>query len=84
MGEDSWAQQAHAFELLGTVLDLTGWMGGELMRVDRGWGMRWDMEVLACLLVFTFSFLLPHSCKFVVLSRSICLHSYGFTWSRRR
>ena len=40
--------------------------------------MRWDMEVLACLLVFTFSFLLHHSCKFVVLSRSICLHSYGF------
>ena len=25
-------------------------MGGELMRVGRGWGMRWDMEVLACLL----------------------------------
>ena len=24
MGEDSWAQQALAFELFGTVLDLTG------------------------------------------------------------
>ena len=32
----------------------------------------------ACLLVFSFSFLLHHSCKFVVLSRSICLHSRGF------
>ena len=40
--------------------------------------MHWDMEVLACLLVFSFSFLLHHSCKFVVLSRSICLHSHGF------
>ena len=48
------------------------------MRVDRDWGMHWDMEVLAYLLVFSFSFLLHHSCKFVVLSRSICLHSYGF------
>ena len=37
MGEDSWAQPAHAFELLGTVLDLTGGVdGGELMRVGRG------------------------------------------------
>ena len=79
MGEESWAQQTLAFELLGTVLDLTGGVdGGELMRVGRGWGMRWDMEVLACLLVFSFSFLLHHSCKFVVLSRLICLHSYGF------
>ena len=53
-------------------------MGGELMRVGRGWGMRWDMEVPACLLVFSFSFLLHHSCKSVVLSRSICLHCHGF------
>ena len=55
-------------------------MGGELMRVTvgRGWGMRWDMEVLACLLGHHFFFLLHHSCKFVVLSRLICLHSYGF------
>ena len=29
IGEDSWAQQAHAFELLGTVLDLTGGVDGE-------------------------------------------------------
>ena len=37
IGEDSWAQQAHAFELFGTVLDLTGGVdGGELMRVGRG------------------------------------------------
>ena len=28
MGEDSWAQQALAFELLGTVLDLTGGVDG--------------------------------------------------------
>ena len=56
MGEESWAQQTLAFELLGTVLDLTGWMGGELMRVDRGWGMHWDMEVLACLLGLQFFF----------------------------
>ena len=85
MGEDSWAQQALAFELLGTVLDLTGGVdGGELMRVGRGWGMRWDMNVLACLLGlhFFFSFLLHHSCKFVVLSRSICLHSHGFVVKR--
>ena len=28
------------------------------MRVGRGWGMLWDMDVLACLLgLFTFSFL---------------------------
>ena len=40
--------------------------------------MRWDMGVPACLLVFTFSFLLHHSCKFVVLSRLICLHPHGF------
>ena len=54
--------------------------GGELMRVGRGWGMLWDMDVLACLLGlhFFFSFLLHHSCKFVVLSRLICLHSHGF------
>ena len=57
-------------------------MGGEL-RVGRGWGMHWDMEVLAYMLVFSFSFLLHHSCKFVVLSRLICLHSMG-SWSRRR
>ena len=57
MGEDSWAQQAHAFESLGTVLDLTGGVdGGELMRVGRGWGMRWDMEVPACLLGLQFFF----------------------------
>ena len=31
-------------------------MGGELMRVGRGWGMRWDMEVLACLLILHFFF----------------------------
>ena len=38
------------------------------------------MEVLACLLGlhFFFSFLLHHSCKFVVLSRLICLHCHGF------
>ena len=53
-------------------------MEGELTRVGRGWAMRWDMEGLACLLVFSFSFLLHHSCKFVVLSRLICLHSHGF------
>ena len=55
-------------------------MGDELTRVGRGWGMRWDMEVLACLLGlhFFFSFLLHHSGKFVVLSRLICLHSHGF------
>ena len=28
MGEDSWAQQALAFELLGTVFDLTGGVDG--------------------------------------------------------
>ena len=50
MGEDSWAHQALAFELFGTVLDLTGSVRGELTRVGRGWGMRWDMEVLSCLL----------------------------------
>ena len=55
-------------------------MGGELMRVGRGWGMRWDMDVLACLLGLHlfFSFLLYHCCKFDVLSRSICLHCHGF------
>ena len=29
MGEVSWTQQALAFELLGTVLDLTGGVDGE-------------------------------------------------------
>ena len=53
-------------------------MGGELMRVGRGWGMRWDMEVLSCLLGLHFFFLLHHSCKFVALSRLICLHPHGF------
>ena len=53
-------------------------MGSKLMRVCRGWGMRWDMEVPECLLGFTCSFLLHHSCKFVALSRSICLHFHGF------
>ena len=33
-------------------------MGSKLKRVGRGWGMRWIMEVLACLLGFYFSFLL--------------------------
>ena len=47
----------------------------ELMRVDRGWGIRWDLRAYW---VSTFSFLLHHSCKFVVLSRSICLHPHGF------
>ena len=31
-------------------------MGGELTRVGRGWGMRWDMEVLSCLLGIHFFF----------------------------
>ena len=30
MGEDSWAQRMLAFELLDTVLDLTGSVDGEL------------------------------------------------------
>ena len=34
MGEDSWAQQALAFELLDAVLDLTGSVDGE--QVDKG------------------------------------------------
>ena len=51
MGGDSWAHQALAFELFGPVLDLTGSVDeGELTRVGKGWGMRWDMEVLSCLL----------------------------------
>ena len=29
-------------------------MGGELMRVGRGWWMLWDMEVPACLLDLQF------------------------------
>ena len=55
-------------------------MGSELMRVGRGWGMRWDMDVLACLLGLHlfFSFLLHDSCKFVVLSGLICLHFHRF------
>ena len=40
--------------------------------------MRWDMEVHACSLGLTFSFLLHHSCKCVVLSRLISLHSHRF------
>ena len=40
--------------------------------------MLWITEVLACLLgVFTFTFLTHHICKFVVLSRLICLHFRG-------
>ena len=54
-------------------------MGSKLMRLGRGWAMHWIMEVLVCLLgFFTFSFLLHHSCKSVVLSRLICLHFRGF------
>ena len=53
-------------------------MGSKLMRVGRGWGMIWIMEVLACLLGFHFSFRLLHRCKFVALSRLICLHLHGF------
>ena len=51
-------QQALAFELLNTVLDLMGSVdgGGKLMRVGRGWRMRWIVEVLACLLGFPLSF----------------------------
>ena len=48
------------------------------MRVGRGWGMLWDMDVLACLLGLHFSYLLHHSCKFVVLSRLIGLHLHEF------
>ena len=50
-------------------------MGSKLMRVSRDWGMIWIMEVLACLRacwVFTFTFHMHHSCKFVVLIRFIC------------
>ena len=53
-------------------------MGSEQMRVSRGWGMFWIMEVLVCLLGFHFAFPLHHSCKFVALSRLICLHLHGF------
>ena len=53
-------------------------MGGELMRVGRGWGMRWDMEVLSCSLGLHLFFSSASYCKFVVLSRLICLHPHGF------
>ena len=57
MGEDSWALQALAFELLDAVLDLTGSVDGELAdEGEQGLGMRWIMEVLACLLGFHFFF----------------------------
>ena len=50
-------------------------MGGELMRVGGCAGIWTCMRAYW---VSTFSFLLHHSCKFVVLSRLICLHSHGF------
>ena len=53
-------------------------MGSKLMWMGRVWSMLWIMEVFACLLGFHFSFLLHHSCKFVVLSRLIYLHRHGF------
>ena len=39
MGEDSWAQQALAFELLDAVLDLTGSVDGKLAdKSEQGLG----------------------------------------------
>ena len=48
------------------------------MRVGRVGGCAGIWTCLRACWVITFSFLLHHSCKFVVLSRSICLHSHGF------
>ena len=53
------------------------------MRVGRGWGITDDDDLdyggaLRACWVFTFTFLMHHSCKFVVFSRLICLHFRGF------
>ena len=53
------------------------------MRVGRGWGITDDDDLdyggaLRACWVFTFTFLMHHSCKFVVLSRLICRHICGF------
>ena len=65
-------------------------MGSKRMRVSRGcqgWGIVLDYGG-ACVLAgfslyinkiyYTITFLMHHSCKFVVLSRLICLHFRGF------
>ena len=50
----------------------------KLMRMGRVCGMIWIMVCLRACWVFTFTLLMHYSCKFVVLSRLICLHLHGF------